>query len=61
MGGRRWKIYSSIFTLKENALVEKKADIFERTIICKEKECNRYELKNAQKYTNWCSIENSIL
>ena len=38
------KIYSSLFTFKEDAPIKKMAELFERRIICEEKECNRYEL-----------------
>ena len=39
------KIYNSIFIFKEDVLIEKHiADLFDRRIICEEKECNRYEL-----------------
>ena len=38
------KLYNSIFTFREDVPIEKKADLFERRIICKEKECNRFEL-----------------
>ena len=38
------KLYNNIFTFKEDAPIEKMADLFERIIICYEKECKRYEL-----------------
>ena len=39
------KIYNSKFTFKEDAPTEKRmADLFERKVTCKQKECTRYEL-----------------
>ena len=39
------KIYNTIFIFKEDALTEKRmADLFKRKVICKKKECSKYEL-----------------
>ena len=43
-GNENGKIYNSIFTFKNNIPIEKRiAGLFIRRVICKEKECNRYE------------------
>ena len=38
------KIYNNIFSFKEDAPIKKTTDLFEKRIICEEKQCNRYEL-----------------
>ena len=39
MGGRKGKIYNSIFIYKDAPIEKKMPDLFERRIICEEKEC----------------------